>query len=539
MCLSIGILCRIVLDQCFFKTSIKNISFPFFFFFFGGKFGNGYSWIKSSYASTLVVKRLISLTAEIALALIFEKFFILKKLSIMQNSSQSEVFTPSTVKEFSMEGYPTNPEMGSFTNEKEAFYGTSHQAPIATTVGAFLIKVFPPGGMLFCILSIASTSIGAGILGLPDAFSQTGILMSFAYLVAITAQTVYSMHILISVADETGLHSYEQMTAGFLHRHTLYFVAALRWIYCIGAQVSYVVTVGNLISPILEDADASAFLQGSVGSKLIQAGLWVVFFLPLCIPRKINSLRYVSAAGILMMIYFSLCVIIHYGLDTENRPPTVLATSGNVAIDGLGVFIFSYMCQINCVEIYYEMCDRSPWRFTLCATISLTLCGLLYGLTGLFGYMNFGDSLSGSILLKFNPIKDPYIMVSFIGVFIKVCASYGIYNNASCATSYQVLRWDPARVSFLKHLMLSIPFAILSAVLGIFIPNVNMVFGFTGGVCGGFLAFILPSLFYMYAGNWTLKTVGWGNYIATYLMLMGGCVAIVFGTASTIYTAVV
>lgn len=463
----------------------------------------------------------------------------MKKLSIMESSSQSEVCTPTNFKEFSMEGCQTNPEMSSFPIEREAFDSAPHQASIMSTVGAFFTKVFPPGGMLFCILSIASTSIGAGILGLPDAFSQTGILMSFAYLVAITAQTVYSMHILVGLADETGLHSYEQMTAGLFHRHTLYFVAALRWIYCIGAQVSYVVTIGNLVSPILDDAGASTFLRGSVGSKLIQAGLWLVFFLPLCIPREINSLRYVSAAGILMMIYFSLCVMVHYGIDKANRPPTVLATSGNVAIDGLGVFIFSYMCQINCVEIYYEMCGRSPWRFTLCATISLTICGVLYALTGLFGYMNFGDSLSGSILLKFNPIKDPYILVSFIGVFVKVCASYGIYNNASCSTSYQVLRWDPPRVTFLKHLMLSIPFAILSAVLGIFIPNVNMVFGFTGGVCGGFLAFILPSLFYMYAGNWTLKTVGWGNYIATYLMLMGGCVAIVFGTASTIYSAIV
>lgn len=457
----------------------------------------------------------------------------------MEPTSPSSVSSPYQAKEFIMERSSTNPEMDGHAEELENIHETPHPASIGSTVAAFILKVFPPGGMLFCILSIASTSIGAGILGLPDAFSQTGILMSFLYLIAITAQTVYSMHVLVSLADSTGLHSYEEMTSGLFHRYTLYFVGALRWIYCIGAQVSYVVTVGNLLSPILEEANASAFLRGSVGSKLIQAGLWLVFFLPLCIPKQINSLRYVSAAGILMMIYFCVCVMAHFGIDSENRPSTVLATTGNVAIDGLGVFIFSYMCQINCVEIYYEMCNRSPKRFSLCATISLTICGALYGLTGLFGYMNFGDSLNGSILLKFNPIQDPYLMVSFVGVFIKVCASYGIYNNAACATSYQMLHWDPANVSFLKHLLLSIPFAILSAALGIFIPNVNMVFGFTGGVCGGFLAFILPSLFYMYAGNWTLKTVGWGNYIATYLMLMGGCVAIVFGTASTIYNAVV
>lgn len=410
---------------------------------------------------------------------------------------------------------------------------------ICATVGAMMTRILPAGGMLFCILSIASTSIGAGILGLPDAYRKTGSLMSFVYLIVITAQTVYSMHVLVTLADLTGLHSYEQMTAGLLNRKCLYVVAAIRWVYCIGAQVSYVVTIGNLLGPILDESGASDFLRGSVGSKLIQAALWLVFFFPQCIPQEIGSLRYVSAAGIIMMIYFSICVMAHYGIDKDNRPKTVLVTTGNEAIDGLGVFIFSYMCQINCVEIYYEMCNRSPFRFSLCATISLTICGCLYGLTGLFGYLNFGDKLDGSVLLQFNPIEQPYIMVAFVGVFIKVCASYGLYNNAACAATYQAFGWDPENVSFWKHLMFSIPFAIFSAALGIFIPNVNMVFGFTGGVCGGFLAFILPSLYYMYAGNWTLKTVGWGNWIATYLMLMGGCVAIVFGTGSTIYNAVV
>lgn len=409
---------------------------------------------------------------------------------------------------------------------------------ICGTVGAMLGSILPAGGMLFCILSIASTSIGAGILGLPDAYLKTGWLMSFIYLIIITAQTVYSMHVLVSLADQTGLRSYEQMTAGLLNRKALYAVAAIRWVYCIGAQVSYVVTIGNLLQPILDESGASDFLRGSVGSKLIQAGLWLVFFFPQVIPQDISSLRYVSAAGIIMMIYFSICVMVHFGIDKDRRPPTKLVTSGNIAIDGLGVFIFSYMCQINCVEIYYEMCNRSPARFSLCAAISLTICGCLYGLTGLFGYLNFGDDLDGSVLLMFNPIEQPYIMVAFIGVFIKVCASYGLYNNAACAATYQAFGWEPESVSFWKHLMFSIPYAIFSAALGIFIPNVNMVFGFTGGVCGGFLAFILPSLYYMYAGNWTLKTVGFGNWIATYLMLMGGCVAIVFGTGSTIYNAV-
>lgn len=439
----------------------------------------------------------------------------------------------------SLHGEPVQKEAASPVLEDIRSQPSSDETPkdasVCDTVVGMVSIIFPAGGMLFSILSIASTSIGAGILGLPDAFKSTGTIMSFVYLFLILAETVYSMHLLVSIADKTGLHSYEQMTEALLHRYSLYFVGALRWIYCIGAMVSYVVTIGNLISPIMEHANASDFLQGNVGLKLVQAGLWLVFFLPLCIPQEISSLRYVSAAGILLMIYFSCCVIAHYGIDTENRPATRYVTTGNTAISGLGVFIFSFMCQINCVEIYLEMSKRRPIKFTICALISISLCAALYGLTGIFGYLNFGDTLNGSVLLKFNPISQPYIMVSFIGVFIKVCASYGLYNNAACSAFYQLLHWDAENVSFWWHFVVAVPLAIFSAVLGIFIPNVNTVFGFAGGVCGGFLAFILPALFYMYSGNWYLSTVGVGNYIGTYLMLMAGVVAVVFGTASTIY----
>lgn len=407
---------------------------------------------------------------------------------------------------------------------------------IFRTVVAMVGTIIPAGGLLFSVLSIASTSIGAGILGLPDAFKSTGSIMSFVYLILITAESVYSMYVLVKVAEKTGLRSFEEMTSALLCAPSLYFVAALRWLYCIGAMVSYVVTIGNLLNPILQKSNAPSFWQGSIGSKLIQGLLWLVFFLPLCIPQEISSLRYMSAVGLLMMLYFSSCVMAHYGIDSDNRPPTRLITTGNDAVKGLGVFIFSYMCQINGLEIFFEMSRRSPARFAFCCIISLSFCGMLYGLTGIFGYLNFGDALDGSILLQFNPIADAYIMISFVGVFIKVCASYGLHNNAACSCLYQAFRWRPDHVSFWKHFLVAIPLAVFSMALGIFIPNVNTVFGFTGGVCGGFIAFILPALFYMYAGDWSVSTVGWMNYIATYLMLLAGVVAVVFGTAATVYS---
>lgn len=407
------------------------------------------------------------------------------------------------------------------------------------TIGNLLQIIIPYGGMLSSGFNMASTSIGAGILGLPAAFHSVGIIMATVYLLLITAETAYSMRLLVQVSEKTGLRSFEEMAKHLLHPRADIVVAILRILHSLGGCVAYVVTIGDLLKPILDASDSTPeFLLTSKGQKLLQAAFWLVFMFPLVFPRQINSIRYVSAFGVLFILYFVFVVIIHSamnGISANPSPKVRLVNTGNTAIEGLGVFVFSFMCQINCVEVALEMRPRNLRRFTLCACVSMTICGVLYYVTGLFGYLDFG-ALEGSILLKYNPLQQPQVFVSYVGVFIKICASFGLLNNAGRSALYPLIGWDPYTVAYWKYLIGAIFLAVLDLMLGLFIPNVNMVFGFTGGVCGGSIGFILPALFIMYSGGWTLRSVGIVNYVCTYLTLFAGVVAIVFGTGATIYS---
>ncbi|CAJ1991241.1 amino acid transporter / AAT25.1 [Leishmania donovani] len=408
-----------------------------------------------------------------------------------------------------------------------------------STIGRLLQVMIPYGGMLSSSFSMASTTIGAGILGLPAAFHSVGIIMATVYLVLITAETVYSMRLLVQVSEKTGLRSFEEMAKQLLHPRANIFVAIIRALHIFGGSVAYVVTIGDLLKPILSSsASTPPFLLTSIGLKLLTTGFWLVFMFPLVLLRRINSLRYVSAFGILFVLYLALVVITHSamnGMRARPRPTTRLISTGNMAIEGLGVFIFSYMCQINCLEVALEMRPRSLGRFTICAAVSMTICGILYYATGLFGYLDFGE-MRGSILLRYNPLQQPHVFVGYVGVFIKICASFGLLNNACRSALFPLIGWDPYTVVYWKYLIGAVSLAVLVLMLGLFVPNVNIVFGFTGGVCGGFVGFILPALFVMYAGGWSFRSVGVINYCCTYLVLAAGVVAVVFGTAATIYS---
>lgn len=434
-----------------------------------------------------------------------------------------------------------------FNNSEES----AEDASWGGTCCAFVSRLIPAGSMQATIFSISSTCIGAGIVGVPSAFNSVGILMAAFYLLAVSAETAYSMHLLALVAERTGFRTFEEMMGGLVHPHGVYFVGVIRSVFCFGACVAYVVTIGDLVTPLLESVEGCPpFLLSYWGIRLLQIGLWAVFFFPLMLPREINSVRYISTAGVGFVLFFCVCIIIHsctVGLHRDPRPSIALVKTGNDALSGLGIFIFSFTCQVNCVEIYFEMKLRTPRRFTIGSSIAMVFCGLLTFMTGLFGYMDFGSTIAPSVLRMFNPIEDPQFFISYIGVFIKIAASYALLGGATRSALYEMMQrpslsatanGPPMKPSLSLHLLVSVSLSVMSLLAGLFIPNVKTVFNFAGGFCGGFLAFILPALYYLYSGNWSLRTVGLLNYVSTYLMLMAGCVAVVFGTASTIYDTI-
>ncbi|PWU82798.1 putative amino acid transporter [Trypanosoma cruzi] len=163
--------------------------------------------------------------------------------------------------------------------------------------------------------------------------------------------------------------------------------------------------------------------------------------------------------------------------------------TGNRALDGLGVFMFAFLCQVNSFEVYWDMSDRSASRFTLCSAIAMLLCFIVYGSTAVFGYLDFGNRATVSALLLYNPVKEPEVMVAYIGLLVKLCASFPLISMATRNSLYHSVGWDPDKLAFWKHCVVVVSLAVAALLFGLFIPSINMVFGFIGSFCGGATGF--------------------------------------------------
>ncbi|RNC57056.1 putative amino acid transporter [Trypanosoma cruzi] len=403
-----------------------------------------------------------------------------------------------------------------------------------------IFNIVPYGGIVSNAFNLASATLGAGIVLIPSGFRDSGIIVATLLLSLCCACTIYSIRLLVLTKEKTGFRSYEELARGLFIRGVDYFAALLMFMFCFGTCVGYVISVGDLLSPLLSASSVPEFFRTDNGSRLLVSGIWLVGMFSLSLPKEINSLRYASVVGVALIIFFVICMILHAannGLQGGLSKNLYLYNSGTNAMNGLSLFIFAFICQVNCFEVYEEMRDPSPNRMTRDSTLSMVTVGLLYFLAGFFGYADFGDAASSSVLRLYDPRNDLLMAVAYVGIAIKLCVGFAICIQPSRDAVYYVLRWGKTSdVPTWRNLLVSGFLALLALILGLFIPSINVVFGFLGGVCGGFLAFLFPAFFYIYSGNWSLKEVGWMNYIATHVLIILGVVAVVFGTAMTIYS---
>lgn len=74
------------------------------------------------------------------------------------------------------------------------------------------------GSIMSCTLALVSTICGGGVLSLPYAFSQLGIIASLLVLVTCALASDFSVYLLVASARRSGRDSYEGVTYAALGR---------------------------------------------------------------------------------------------------------------------------------------------------------------------------------------------------------------------------------------------------------------------------------------------------------------------------------
>ncbi|XP_072546894.1 neutral amino acid uniporter 4 [Salminus brasiliensis] len=389
-----------------------------------------------------------------------------------------------------------------------------------------------PHGITFTqtLLHLLKGNIGTGLLGLPLAVRNAGIVLGPLCLVLMGVVCVHCMHVLVTcshqlserlkksplgysdtvaVAMETSSSQCLRRGAPFGRHLVNFFLVLTQLGFC---SVYFVFLAENIkqvveghhgnstAAPVMmlysnSSEGGSVDAAGSVGTALDQR-VYMLLLLPLLILLSfitdLRSMAALSAAANVCMA-ISLVLIFTYILHDVGDPrrlPFVSTWSKFPFFFGTAIFAFEGIG----VVLPLENQMREPKRFPQALDIGMGIVIILYVSLATLGYIHFGDDIKGSITL--NLPHD-----TWSNLLVKVLYSFGVY------VSFAVQFFVPAEIVVpavcervsepwrrLAALCTRALLVCITCVMAILVPRLDLVISLVGAVSSSALALIFPPL---------------------------------------------
>eukprot|EP00940_MAST-03C_sp_MAST-3C-sp2_P002169 g2169.t1 len=291
------------------------------------------------------------------------------------------------------------PAMFTFSPTWKALRGDSAAPPTRTPSGRVETTV------LMSTYNLTSTILGAGILSLPFAFRESGIVAGVCMLVVTAVLSNFSCGLVLSSYVWTHKASYGDIAGKLYGRAAQVIVEAIVMLLNIGACAAYMLVVKELMPPSLAYLLPSVF--GGASDELLTAILVFGIVLPLCCLRDISSLRFTSMLAFGFAIFLVVAVSVRsvqhmsslYGDGEDPVCSVAYKPHGLVGIfRALPLFSFSYICHLNVLPVYEFLRSRSPARMRKVFGLAMFFVTVLYVVVGSFGSLRFCDHTPGDIL---------------------------------------------------------------------------------------------------------------------------------------------
>lgn len=388
------------------------------------------------------------------------------------------------------------------------------------------------------VINLANTIIGAGILAMPHALSQMGILLGSIVILWAGLTSAFGLYLQTRCAAylERGSASFFALSQITYPNAAVVFDAAIA-IKCFGVGISYLIIIGQLMPGVVSGlAD-----ENHLAPFLVDRRFWVTAFMLIVIPlsflRRLDSLKYTSVVALISIGYLVILVVYHFSASDTlptghyETPVRRFAWAGPVpALASFPVIVFAYTCHQNMFSILNEIGDNSHWRTTSVIFASIGSAAALYILVGITGYLSFGNEVGGNIVAQYAPSTSTTI--GRAAIVVLVMFSYPLQVHPCRASVDAVLKWRPKGklFNFLSRHNISPPdasppryepllatpaiqprktdmsdtrFALIttaiivcSYIVAMTVSSLEAVLAYVGSTGSTAISFILPGLFY-------------------------------------------
>lgn len=262
--------------------------------------------------------------------------------------------------------------------------------------------------------NLVNSIVGAGIIGIPFALQQSGLVSGVIMLLLVGYFTDKSLRMMINLATSSsslkgkGVWTYDDlMGLPFGHSGSV-FVLASMFVAAYGAMVAYLLIIKDTLPVILglvDDGDAS--VGGFWERELVMIVTSLLVVVPLSMQRDFSSLAFTSsisvAADLLLVGFVSAFAPIGESVSKAGGLGEVIKNS---IIDkgffiGFGVLTVAMCCQHSAFIVASSLDNPTPRRWSIVSAVSLSVSVVCCLVLGVSGYLGFLEGTQGDVLNNF------------------------------------------------------------------------------------------------------------------------------------------
>ncbi|XP_070270667.1 proton-coupled amino acid transporter 2-like isoform X1 [Myotis yumanensis] len=366
------------------------------------------------------------------------------------------------------------------------------------------------------LIHMVKCNMGTGILGLPLAVKNAGLLIGPLSLLAMGLITWHCMHILVRCAQrfchrlnkpfmdygDTVMHGLEASPNTWLRDHAhwgRHMVSFFLIFTQMGFCCVYIVFLADNLKQVVEAVNSTSsnchYNETVILTPTIDSRLYMLAFLPILMLLVLfRNLRVLSIFSMLANISMlvSLIIIAQYiAKDIPDPSQLPLVTSWKTYSLFFGTAIFSFESIGFVLPLENKMKDSR--RFPAILSLGMAIITALYIGFGVLGYLQFQNNIKASITLNlpncwlYQSVKLLYIA----GILFSYALQF--YVPAEIIIPSAISRVSK-RWALLLDLSIRFTMVCLTCILAILIPRLDLVLSLVGSVSSSALALIFPPL---------------------------------------------
>lgn len=387
------------------------------------------------------------------------------------------------------------------------------------------------------VITLANSIIGVSVLAMPFCFKQCGIILSILMLLFSNIISRLSCHYLMKSAIMEKRKNFE-MLAFRAFGPTGKLTAELCIIgFMLGTCIAYFVIMGDLgpgiVSPLFGFQHPTA-LRPSV---LIAIAIFVV--LPLGLLKNVDSLSGVCAAT----VAFYACLVLKVlgeavdHLITADWIDKVYYWRPSGILQCIPIFSMALSCQTQLFEIFDSPPSTPLDRMNSVVRSATNMVTMFYISVGFFGYIAYCDqSFSGNLMMNFSKtitsevIKIGFLMSMAVSFPLVIFPCRASIHSLVFSKGYEHAQTGSAHIPESRFQCITLVIVTLSLVIGLLIPNIELVLGLVGSTIGVVICVVIPAVIFL-----SLSSKNNNERLLAKSLVFIGLVIMVLGTYANLY----